>query len=103
VLPPPGYVYGEELLDLSWRGACPRELPRPRVGLASPCASASARVVGRLVLPRRLRLEYSSLLSSKTAREFGQWRRQMDCSPLSPARLSSRKGVQEEGLQGRCS
>jgi hypothetical protein len=35
VLRPVGFGYGEELLDPSWRGACPWELPGPRVGLAS--------------------------------------------------------------------
>jgi hypothetical protein len=58
VLPPARYGYGyeEELLNPSRRGACPQELPGSRVGLASPCVSASARIIRRLVLPRRLRL-----------------------------------------------
>jgi hypothetical protein len=75
VLPPARSGYGEELLVPSPCGACLRELPGKK----------------------------SSSLSLETAREFSWWRRQVDYSPASHAKLPLRKRVQEEGLRGRCS
>jgi hypothetical protein len=103
LFPSAGSWNGEELLVSSYCGAYPQELPRPRVGSDSLCASAPVRFMRRPVLRKQLETGKSSLPSFKMAREFGWQRRQMDGSSSSPAKLSFRKGVQEEGLRGRCS
>jgi hypothetical protein len=102
VLPPARSRYGEELLFAARSRARPRRMSNPRAASASPRSPIPAYIVGRLVLPRQLKLGKSSSLSPGVVREFGRRRQQMYRSSSSLATSALGKEVQEEGLRGRC-